>query len=89
MLSIKEKSNKNICRDKEKLNTNFCKDKGNKGKLTTYLYVYKVQILKSLAYKFDVYGNIIMQKISDLSKSAPPGTSARQRVQICSIGLSI
>ena len=48
---------------KEKLNTNFCKDKGNKGKLTTYLYVYKVQILKSLAYKFDVYGNIIMQTI--------------------------
>ena len=34
-----------------------------KGKLTTYLYVYKVQILKSLAYKFDVYGNIIMQTI--------------------------
>lgn len=48
---------------KEKFNTNFCKDKGNKGKLTTYLYVYKVQILKSLAYKFDVYGNIIMQTI--------------------------
>ena len=48
---------------KKKLNTNFCKDKGNKGKLTTYLYVYKVQILKSLAYKFDVYGNIIMQTI--------------------------
>ena len=45
------------------MNTNFCKDKGNKGKLTTYLYVYKVQILKSLAYKFDVYGNIIMQTI--------------------------
>ena len=34
-----------------------------KGKLTTYLYVYKVQILKNLAYKFDVYGNIIMQTI--------------------------
>lgn len=28
-----------------------------------YLYVYKVQILKSMAYKFDVYGNIIMQTI--------------------------
>ena len=63
MLSIKEKLNTNLCKDKRKLNTNFCKDKGNKGKLTTYLYVYKVQILKSLAYKFDVYGNIIMQTI--------------------------
>ena len=63
MLSIKEKLNTNLCKDKGKLNTNFCKDKGNKGKLTTYLYVYKVQILKSLAYKFDVYGNIIMQTI--------------------------
>lgn len=28
-----------------------------------YFYVYKTQILKSLAYKFDVYGNIIMQTI--------------------------
>ncbi len=28
-----------------------------------YLYVYKIQILKSLAYKFDVYGNILMQTI--------------------------
>lgn len=34
-----------------------------KQKLNIYLYVYKVQILKSLAYKFDVYGNIIMQTI--------------------------
>lgn len=32
-------------------------------KLKVYLYVYKVQILKSMAYKFDVYGNIIMQTI--------------------------
>lgn len=32
-------------------------------RLSTYLYVYKVQILKSMAYKFDVYGNIIMQTI--------------------------
>ncbi len=30
---------------------------------SAYLYVYKIQILKSLAYKFDVYGNIIMQTI--------------------------
>lgn len=30
---------------------------------STYLYVYKIQILKSMAYKFDVYGNIIMQTI--------------------------
>ena len=28
-----------------------------------YFYIYKTQILKSLAYKFDVYGNIIMQAI--------------------------
>lgn len=34
-----------------------------KEKIKTYLYVYKVQILKSMAYKFDVYGNIIMQTI--------------------------
>lgn len=34
-----------------------------KEKMSVYLYVYKVQILKSLAYKFDVYGNIIMQTI--------------------------
>ena len=60
MLSIKEKLNKNFCRDKGKPTTNFHL---YKGKLTTYLYVYKVQILKSLAYKFDVYGNIIMQTI--------------------------
>lgn len=60
MLSIKEKLNKNFCRDKGKPTTNFHL---YKGKLTTYLYVYKVQILKNLAYKFDVYGNIIMQTI--------------------------
>lgn len=30
---------------------------------STYFYVYKTQILKSLAYKFDVYGNILMQTI--------------------------
>lgn len=30
---------------------------------STYFYVYKIQILKSMAYKFDVYGNIIMQTI--------------------------
>ncbi|SEW16425.1 ABC-2 family transporter protein [[Clostridium] fimetarium] len=28
-----------------------------------YFYVYKTQILKGLAYKFDVYGNILMQTI--------------------------
>jgi len=28
-----------------------------------YFYVYKVQILKALAYKFNVYGNVIMQTI--------------------------
>jgi ABC-2 type transport system permease protein len=28
-----------------------------------YFYVYKTQIIKSMAYKFDVYGNIIMQTI--------------------------
>lgn len=28
-----------------------------------YFYVYKTQILKSMAYKFDVYGNILMQTI--------------------------
>lgn len=32
-------------------------------KLKVYFYVYRLQILKSLAYKFDVYGNIIMQTI--------------------------
>lgn len=32
-------------------------------KISTYFYAYKIQILKSLAYKFDVYGNIIMQTI--------------------------
>lgn len=31
--------------------------------ITAYFYVYKTQILKSLAYKFDVYGNILMQTI--------------------------
>ena len=30
---------------------------------SAYFYVYKTQILKSMAYKFDVYGNIIMQTI--------------------------
>lgn len=30
---------------------------------SAYFYVYKIQILKSMAYKFDVYGNIIMQTI--------------------------
>lgn len=34
-----------------------------KEKWKVYYYVYKIQILKSLAYKFDVYGNIIMQTI--------------------------
>lgn len=34
-----------------------------KKKLDVYFYVYKIQILKSMAYKFDVYGNIIMQTI--------------------------
>lgn len=28
-----------------------------------YFYVYKMQIQKTLAYRFDVYGNIIMQCI--------------------------
>ena len=28
-----------------------------------YLYIYRVRILKSLAYRFDVYGNILMQCI--------------------------
>lgn len=32
-----------------------------KNKLSVYLYVYRTQIIKSMAYKFDVYGNIIMQ----------------------------
>lgn len=32
-------------------------------KLAAYLYVYKMQIQKTLAYRFDVYGNIIMQCI--------------------------
>ena len=32
-------------------------------KWKVYFYIYKTQILKSLAYKFDVYGNIIMQSI--------------------------
>lgn len=31
--------------------------------IKVYFYVYKMQILKSLAYKFDVYGNILMQTI--------------------------
>lgn len=35
----------------------------NKEKWNAYFYVYRVQILKSMAYKFDVYGNIIMQTI--------------------------
>ncbi len=30
---------------------------------TAYLYVYKTQIQKTLAYRFDVYGNIVMQCI--------------------------
>lgn len=30
---------------------------------SAYFYVYKTQILKSMAYKFDVYGNIIVQTI--------------------------
>lgn len=30
---------------------------------SAYFYVYRTQILKSMAYKFDVYGNIIMQTI--------------------------
>ena len=34
-----------------------------------YLYVYKTQILKSLAYKFDVYGNVIMQTIIMIATS--------------------
>lgn len=34
-----------------------------KDKLKVYLYVIKVQILKSMAYKFNVYGNILMQTI--------------------------
>lgn len=33
-----------------------------KGK-NVYFYVYKTQILKSLTYKFNVYGNILMQTI--------------------------
>lgn len=28
-----------------------------------YFYIYKTQIIKSMAYKFDVYGNILMQAI--------------------------
>lgn len=31
--------------------------------IKAYFYVYRVQILKSLAYRFDVYGNILMQCI--------------------------
>ncbi|MDO4977649.1 MAG: ABC-2 family transporter protein [Eubacteriales bacterium] len=31
--------------------------------IDTLFYVFKTQILKSLAYKFDVYGNILMQTI--------------------------
>lgn len=34
-----------------------------------YFYVFKTQILKSLAYKFDVYGNIIMQTIIMVASS--------------------
>jgi len=34
-----------------------------KEKIDIYFYVFKTQILKSLAYKFNVYGNIIMQTI--------------------------
>lgn len=34
-----------------------------KEKFKVYFYVYKMQIIKSMAYKFDVYGNIIMQTI--------------------------
>lgn len=30
---------------------------------SAYFYVYKTQILKSMAYKFDVYGNVLMQTI--------------------------
>ncbi|MDO4189330.1 MAG: ABC-2 family transporter protein [Lachnospiraceae bacterium] len=37
--------------------------KNFKDKLNVYLYVYKIQIIRSMAYKFDVYGNIIMQTI--------------------------
>lgn len=31
--------------------------------MSKYLYVYKTQIIKSLTYKFNVYGNILMQTI--------------------------
>lgn len=33
------------------------------GIFSKYFYVYKTQIIKSLTYRFDVYGNIIMQSI--------------------------
>ncbi len=34
-----------------------------KNKFNPYMQVYKMQIIRSLTYKFDVYGNIIMQSI--------------------------
>ena len=41
----------------------------NKGWLNKYLYVYKTQIIRSFTYKFDVYGNIIMQAIIMLTSA--------------------
>lgn len=38
-------------------------------KFNTYLQVYKMQIIRSLTYKFDVYGNIIMQSIIMLASA--------------------
>ena len=31
--------------------------------INKYLFVYKTQIIRSFTYKYDVYGNIIMQTI--------------------------
>lgn len=36
----------------------------NRARGSAYFYVYKTRILKSLAYRFDVYGNIVMQCIT-------------------------
>lgn len=40
-----------------------------KQKFNVYLQVYKMQIIRSLTYKFDVYGNIIMQSIIMLASA--------------------
>lgn len=45
------------------------KTKPTKPNFQAYLQVYKMQIIRSMTYKFDVYGNILMQSIIMLASS--------------------